>query len=88
MDVFFPTAQNDMCYQSSSQTNEICLFGWLFSVFTPYYSEDVIYSIEKLTKPNDDGISIIYYLSTIVPGLCYSLVPDYPMFLQDFTLGV
>ncbi|XP_024374293.1 callose synthase 9 isoform X2 [Physcomitrium patens] len=38
-----------------------------FSVFTPYYSEDVIYSIEKLTKPNDDGISIIYYLSTIVP---------------------
>ncbi|KAG0630756.1 hypothetical protein M758_1G201800 [Ceratodon purpureus] len=38
-----------------------------FSVFTPYYSEDVIYSPQQLAKENDDGISTMYYLRTIVP---------------------
>ncbi|XP_024386165.1 callose synthase 9 isoform X3 [Physcomitrium patens] len=38
-----------------------------FSVFTPYYSEDVIYSPQQLAKENDDGISMMYYLRTIVP---------------------
>lgn len=38
-------------------------------MFTPYYSEDVIYSPQQLAKENDDGISMMYYLRTIVPGL-------------------
>ncbi|KAG0624695.1 hypothetical protein M758_3G268300 [Ceratodon purpureus] len=38
-----------------------------FSVFTPYYSEDVIYSKAQLEDPNVDGITILYYLRTIVP---------------------
>ena len=41
----------------------------IYSVFTPYYSEDVIYSPQQLAKENDDGISTMYYLRTIVPGM-------------------
>lgn len=36
-----------------------------FSVLTPYYKEDVLYSSEQINKKNDDGISILYYLKTI-----------------------
>jgi callose synthase len=38
-----------------------------FSVFTPYFSEDVIYSPKQLAEENNDGISMMYYLRTIVP---------------------
>lgn len=38
-----------------------------FSVFTPYYSEDVIYSKEQLRKQNEDGISTLFYLQKIFP---------------------
>ncbi|KAF7822986.1 callose synthase 12-like [Senna tora] len=36
-----------------------------FSVLTPYYSEEVLYSKEQLRNENEDGISILYYLQTI-----------------------
>ncbi|KAH9607937.1 hypothetical protein KSS87_011766 [Heliosperma pusillum] len=36
-----------------------------FSVFTPYYSEEVVYSKEQLQKENEDGVSTLYYLQTI-----------------------
>ncbi|KAL6538252.1 Callose synthase 12 [Orobanche gracilis] len=36
-----------------------------FSVLTPYYSEDVLYSKEQLRSENEDGISTLYYLQTI-----------------------
>ncbi|CAJ2664315.1 unnamed protein product [Trifolium pratense] len=36
-----------------------------FSVLTPYYSEEVVYSKEQLRTWNEDGISILYYLQTI-----------------------
>ena len=42
----------------------------LCSVLTPYYNEDVLYSLEKLKERNVDGITMLYYLKTIVPGLC------------------
>nr|XP_029145978.1 callose synthase 7-like isoform X1 [Arachis hypogaea] len=32
-----------------------------FSVLTPYYKEDVRYSIEELNKENENGISILFY---------------------------
>jgi len=38
-----------------------------FSVFTPYFEEDVLYSQKQLIKENDDGITMLYYLRTIVP---------------------
>ncbi|KAK4266518.1 hypothetical protein QN277_027422 [Acacia crassicarpa] len=38
-----------------------------FSVFTPYYSEIVLYSMAELLKKNEDGISILFYLQKIFP---------------------
>ncbi|CAN8316738.1 unnamed protein product [Cochlearia groenlandica] len=38
-----------------------------FSVFTPYYSETVIYSSSELRSENEDGISTLFYLQKIFP---------------------
>ncbi|KAJ8760129.1 hypothetical protein K2173_010985 [Erythroxylum novogranatense] len=38
-----------------------------FSVFTPYYSEIVLYSMAELLKKNEDGISTLFYLQKIFP---------------------
>ncbi|XP_021307423.1 callose synthase 10 [Sorghum bicolor] len=38
-----------------------------FSVFTPYYSETVLYSMSELCVENEDGISILFYLQKIYP---------------------
>ncbi|XP_008788670.2 callose synthase 10 isoform X2 [Phoenix dactylifera] len=38
-----------------------------FSVFTPYYSETVLYSSSELQVENEDGISILFYLQKIFP---------------------
>ncbi|KAL5218815.1 hypothetical protein ABZP36_019499 [Zizania latifolia] len=38
-----------------------------FSVFTPYYSETVLYSIGELQKKNEDGITTLFYLQKIYP---------------------
>ncbi|XP_076926135.1 callose synthase 7-like isoform X2 [Bidens hawaiensis] len=38
-----------------------------FSVLTPYYKEDVLYSEEDLHKENEDGISTLFYLQKIYP---------------------
>ncbi|XP_054821590.1 callose synthase 5-like isoform X3 [Prosopis cineraria] len=38
-----------------------------FSVLTPYYSEETIYSKNDLEIENEDGVSIIYYLQKIYP---------------------
>ncbi len=40
----------------------------LCSVLTPYYEEDVMYSLDDLSKENEDGISILFYLQKIYPG--------------------
>ncbi|WOH13573.1 hypothetical protein DCAR_0833083 [Daucus carota subsp. sativus] len=36
-----------------------------FSVLTPYYNEEVLYSKENLRTENEDGIATLYYLQTI-----------------------
>ncbi|KAG8055404.1 hypothetical protein GUJ93_ZPchr0001g30644 [Zizania palustris] len=36
-----------------------------FSVFTPYYNEDVLYNKDQLRRENEDGISILFYLQKI-----------------------
>ncbi|XP_004499983.1 callose synthase 7 [Cicer arietinum] len=38
-----------------------------FSVLTPYYKENVQYSNDELKKENEDGISILFYLTKIYP---------------------
>ncbi|EMS56501.1 Callose synthase 9 [Triticum urartu] len=39
----------------------------ILPVFTPYYSETVLYSIAELQKKNEDGISTLFYLQKIYP---------------------
>ncbi|GLJ07080.1 hypothetical protein SUGI_0057310 [Cryptomeria japonica] len=38
-----------------------------FSVMTPYYKEEVLFSPTELEKENEDGVSIIFYLQKIYP---------------------
>lgn len=38
-----------------------------FGVFTPYYSETVLYSMDELQKKNEDGITTLFYLQKIFP---------------------
>ncbi|KAF8395922.1 hypothetical protein HHK36_019877 [Tetracentron sinense] len=45
------------------------------SVFTPYYSEIVLYSMAELLKKNEDGISILFYLQKIYPVLMLNVWP-------------
>ncbi|XP_021887693.1 callose synthase 2 [Carica papaya] len=45
----------------------ICFSFCSFRVLTPYYEEDVLFSINGLEKPNEDGVSILFYLQKIFP---------------------
>ncbi|KAH6789679.1 callose synthase 1 [Perilla frutescens var. frutescens] len=38
-----------------------------FSILTPYFDEEVLFSIDLLEKPNEDGVSILFYLQKISP---------------------
>uniref|UniRef100_A0A0E0K7D1 1,3-beta-glucan synthase n=1 Tax=Oryza punctata TaxID=4537 RepID=A0A0E0K7D1_ORYPU len=38
-----------------------------FSVLTPYYKEDVLFSSQALEDQNEDGVSILFYLQKIYP---------------------
>ncbi|KAJ1383229.1 Glycosyl transferase, family 48 [Sesbania bispinosa] len=38
-----------------------------FSVLTPYYTEEVLFSLYDLDSPNEDGVSILFYLQKIFP---------------------
>ncbi|MCH79276.1 callose synthase 3-like, partial [Trifolium medium] len=38
-----------------------------FSVLTPYYTEEVLFSLRELESPNEDGVSILFYLQKIFP---------------------
>ncbi|KAG8383820.1 hypothetical protein BUALT_Bualt04G0053600 [Buddleja alternifolia] len=38
-----------------------------FSVMTPYYSEETVFSKSDLEMENEDGVSILYYLQKIYP---------------------
>nr|GMD62233.1 callose synthase 2-like [Ipomoea batatas] len=36
-------------------------------VLTPYYNEEVLFTMDSLEKPNEDGVSILFYLQKIYP---------------------
>ncbi|KAG5015805.1 hypothetical protein JHK85_021941 [Glycine max] len=38
-----------------------------FSVLTPYFKEPVLFSLSHLGEPNEDGVSILFYLQKIFP---------------------
>lgn len=55
-------------YKLFDQYTFLISFTCVCSVFTPYYSEIVLYSMAELTRKNEDGISILFYLQKIYPG--------------------
>ncbi|XP_022729404.1 callose synthase 3-like isoform X1 [Durio zibethinus] len=38
-----------------------------FSVLTPYFTEEVLFSLQELEEQNEDGVSILFYLQKIFP---------------------
>lgn len=42
------------------------------SVLTPYYTEEVLFSLRELESPNEDGVSILFYLQKIFPGFSFA----------------
>ena len=36
-----------------------------WSVLTPFYAEDLLYSAKELAAKNEDGISVLYFLKTV-----------------------
>lgn len=51
------------------------------SVFTPYYSEIVLYSMAELLKKNEDGITTLFYLQKIYPGMFFLVGAGSPVIL-------
>ena len=47
----------------------IILFVVPCSVLTPYYTEEILYTRKALEEENEDGVSILYYLQKIYPGM-------------------
>ncbi|KAL8241403.1 hypothetical protein R6Q59_014757 [Mikania micrantha] len=43
------------------------VYVFLGSVLTPYYTEEVLFSLHDLEVPNEDGVSILFYLQKIFP---------------------
>lgn len=72
--MYFNTIQNILTILSHAFM--MCnFFEFFFSVLTPYYKENVQYSNDELKKENEDGISILFYLTKIYPGeYCFYMV--------------
>ena len=65
---FFHKIQNVMHFEDVLSVYIIAFFVSYFSVLTPYYSEETVYSKNDIEFENEDGVSIIYYLQKIFPG--------------------
>jgi hypothetical protein len=64
-----------------SHVSMICNFcDFCCSVLTPYYKENVQYSNDELKKENEDGISILFYLTMIYPGEYFFYMLSYHFF--------
>jgi callose synthase len=40
---------------------------WSFTTLTPFYSEDIIFSLPELNRTNEDGVSVLFYLKVLYP---------------------
>lgn len=58
---------------------------YIFSVLTPFYKEDVLYSEEDHNKENEDGITMLFYLKTIYRGM-FHICWCFCVFLVDWNL--
>lgn len=48
--------------------NILVIVDFVCRVLTPYYTEEVLFSLHDLDSPNEDGVSILFYLQKIFPG--------------------
>ncbi|XP_015901659.1 callose synthase 1 [Ziziphus jujuba] len=55
-----------------------------FSVLTPYYSEDVLFTIDHIEKQNEDGVSILFYLQKIFPDEWTNFLERVKAYPEDF----
>lgn len=55
-----------------------------FSVLTPYYREDVMYNKKQLETENEDGVTTLFYLQQIFPGVTLALAFFLTMFHAAF----
>ena len=46
-----------------------------WSVLTPFYAEDLLYSAKELALKNEDGISVLYFLKTVMRPTHLTLTP-------------
>ncbi|KAG0567784.1 hypothetical protein M758_7G116000 [Ceratodon purpureus] len=52
-----------MTMPRAPQVEKMCAF----SVLTPYYAEEVVYSLKDLNTTNEDGITTLFYLQKVFP---------------------
>ena len=57
--------------------NHYITFLAIGSVLTPYHNEETVYSRNKIDMKNEDGVSILFYLQRIFPGLSYWIIYRY-----------
>lgn len=62
-----------------------CMPG--FSTLTPYYSEEVILSIETLCSQTQDGVTTLEYLQTLFPQQWTALVERVRREMPNVSLG-
>ncbi|MFS7956871.1 putative 1,3-beta-glucan synthase [Helianthus anomalus] len=82
----------DLLHTSSMTCELISLICFFYkSVLTPYYAEEVLFSLHDLEVPNEDGVSILFYLQKIFPGMyilmclrCTSVCIDYQLVMDDY----
>ncbi|PWA96098.1 glycosyl transferase, family 48 [Artemisia annua] len=59
-----------------------------FSVLTPYYTEEVLFSLHDLQCPNEEGVSILFYLQKIFPDEWNNFLERMDCHAEDDLVGV
>lgn len=77
------------CYYVLSKHLMFTNFHFVFcSILTPYLDEEVLFSINSLEKPNEDGVSILFYLQKIFPGFIYSVFDFWYCYCYGYMLDL
>lgn len=59
-----------------------------FSTLTPYYSEEVILSLETLYSQTNDGVTTLEYLQTLYPQQWTALMERVAREMPDVSLSL
>lgn len=69
LSLFHSPISNGLIFNNLKKENFSHVIIITCSVLTPYYTEEVLFSLKDLEVPNEDGVSILFYLQKIFPGL-------------------